>query len=39
MNIVLFHRARADGSSWRGVVRHAGHDMTAPLFPLPCLAG
>jgi len=39
MNIVLFHSAGADGSSWRGVLQHAGHNMTGPLFPLPRLAG
>jgi pimeloyl-ACP methyl ester carboxylesterase len=41
MNIVLVHGAWADGSSWAGVVRllqAAGHNVTAPQFPLTSLA-
>jgi pimeloyl-ACP methyl ester carboxylesterase len=41
MNIVLVHGAWADGSSWRGVIRRlqqAGHDVSAPQFPLNTLA-
>jgi pimeloyl-ACP methyl ester carboxylesterase len=40
MNIVLVHGAWADGSSWRGVIRRlqqAGHNVTAPQFPLNTL--
>jgi pimeloyl-ACP methyl ester carboxylesterase len=40
MNIVLVHGAWADGSSWRGVIgrlQHAGHNVTAPQFPLNTL--
>jgi pimeloyl-ACP methyl ester carboxylesterase len=41
MNIVLVHGAWADGSSWRGVIgrlQRAGHNVTAPQFPLTALA-
>src|SRR5918993_3371292 len=41
MNIVLVHGAWADGSSWRGVIgrlQQAGHNVTAPQFPLTTLA-
>jgi pimeloyl-ACP methyl ester carboxylesterase len=41
MNIVLVHGAFADGSSWRGVIgrlQQAGHNVTAPQFPLNSLA-
>ena len=41
MNIVLVHGAWADGSSWRGVIgrlQQAGHNVTAPQFPLTALA-
>jgi pimeloyl-ACP methyl ester carboxylesterase len=41
MNIVLVHGAFADGSSWRGVIgrlQQAGHNVTAPQFPLSALA-
>jgi pimeloyl-ACP methyl ester carboxylesterase len=41
MNIVLVHGAWADGSSWAGVIgrlQQAGHDVTAPQFPLTTLA-
>jgi pimeloyl-ACP methyl ester carboxylesterase len=41
MNIVLVHGAFADGSSWRGVIgrlQRAGHNVTAPQFPLSALA-
>jgi pimeloyl-ACP methyl ester carboxylesterase len=41
MNIVLVHGAWADGSSWRGVIgplQRAGHNVTAPQFPLTTLA-
>jgi pimeloyl-ACP methyl ester carboxylesterase len=41
MNIVLVHGAWADGSSWRGVIgrlQQAGHNVTAPQFPLNTLA-
>ena len=41
MNIVLVHGAWADGSSWRGVIgrlQRAGHNVTAPQFPLNTLA-
>jgi pimeloyl-ACP methyl ester carboxylesterase len=41
MNIVLVHGAWADGSSWRGVIgrlQQAGHNVTAPQFPLTNLA-
>jgi pimeloyl-ACP methyl ester carboxylesterase len=41
MNIVLVHGAWADGSSWRGVIgrlQQAGHNVTAPQFPLTSLA-
>jgi len=41
MNIVLVHGAWADGTSWRGVIRRlqqAGHNVTAPQFPLTTLA-
>jgi pimeloyl-ACP methyl ester carboxylesterase len=40
MNIVLVHGAWADGSSWRGVIgrlQQAGHNVTAPQFPLTAL--
>jgi pimeloyl-ACP methyl ester carboxylesterase len=40
MNIVLVHGAWADGSSWRGVIgrlQQAGHNVTAPQFPLNTL--
>jgi pimeloyl-ACP methyl ester carboxylesterase len=40
MNIVLVHGAWADGSSWRGVIgrlQRAGHDVSAPQFPLNTL--
>jgi pimeloyl-ACP methyl ester carboxylesterase len=39
-NIVLVHGARADGSSWSGVIRllqKAGYNVTAPQFPLTAL--
>ena len=42
MNIVLVHGAWAVGSSWRGVIgrlQQAGHNVTAPQFPLTALAG
>jgi pimeloyl-ACP methyl ester carboxylesterase len=41
MNVVLVHGAWADGSSWRGVIgrlQRAGHNVTAPQFPLTSLA-
>jgi len=41
MNIVLVHGAWADGTSWRGVIgrlQQAGHNVTAPQFPLTTLA-
>ena len=41
MTIVLVHGAWADGTSWRGVIRRlqqAGHNVTAPQFPLTTLA-
>jgi pimeloyl-ACP methyl ester carboxylesterase len=41
MNIVLVHGAFADGSSWKGVIgrlQQAGHNVTAPQFPLTALA-
>ena len=41
MNIVLVHGAWADGSCWRGVIgrlQQAGHNVTAPQFPLTSLA-
>jgi pimeloyl-ACP methyl ester carboxylesterase len=41
MNNVLVHGAWADGSSWRGVIgrlQQAGHNVTAPQFPLTTLA-
>ena len=41
MNIVLVHGAWADGSSWRGVIgplQQAGHNVSAPQFPLTTLA-
>jgi pimeloyl-ACP methyl ester carboxylesterase len=41
MNVVLVHGAWADGSSWRGVIprlQAAGHNVTAPQFPLTTLA-
>ncbi|HKY65256.1 MAG TPA: alpha/beta hydrolase, partial [Acidimicrobiales bacterium] len=41
MNIVLVHGAWADGSSWSGVIgrlQRAGHNVTAPQFPLTTLA-
>jgi pimeloyl-ACP methyl ester carboxylesterase len=41
MNIVLVHGAWADGSSWRGVIgrlQQAGHNVSAPQFPLNNLA-
>ena len=41
MNIVLVHGAWADGSSWRGVIgplQRAGHNVSAPQFPLTTLA-
>jgi pimeloyl-ACP methyl ester carboxylesterase len=41
MNVVLVHGAWADGTSWRGVIgrlQQAGHNVTAPQFPLTSLA-
>src|SRR5260370_8813083 len=40
-NIVLVHGARADGSSWSGVIERLqadGYHVTAPQFPLTALA-
>ena len=40
-NIVLIHGARADGSSWSGVIERLqadGYHVTAPQFPLTALA-
>ncbi len=41
LNVVLVHGARADGSSWSGVIERLqadGYHVTAPQFPMTALA-